>query len=87
MQKRFRLQNKIVCVLMCIFLVSAVFGGCGQEKIPDVSVNSETVQGPVSMDPAPVLEYEVPVLMPGVLIDRIGSVSYTHLTLPTMAVV
>lgn len=72
MQKGFRLQNKIACVLICIFLVSAVFGGCGQENTPAVSANSETVQGPVSMEPAPVLEYEVPVLMPGVLVDRIG---------------
>lgn len=72
MQKRFRLQKRIVCALMCIFMVSAVFGGCGQEKTPAVSENSETVQGPISMEPAPVLDYEVPVLMPGVLVDRIG---------------
>lgn len=72
MQKGFRLQKRIVCALMCIFMVSAVFGGCGQEKTPVLSANQETVQGPVSMEQAPVLEYQVPVLMPGVLVDRIG---------------
>ena len=72
MQKIFRLQNKIAGVLVCIFLISAVFSGCGQKEEPVAVINREPIESLVSMEEAPVLEYEVPVFLPGVLVDRIG---------------
>lgn len=72
MRKGLGLKNKIAYFLAFVLLGTAVLSGCGEEVVTTDTNATETVEGPTSMETAPVLTYEVPSMQPGILVDRIG---------------
>lgn len=72
MGKGLRLKNRIAYLLVFILLGTMVLSGCGRETVPADTSATVAFDGPVSMETAPVLTYEVPLMQPGILVDRIG---------------
>ena len=72
MRKGMGLKNRIAYLLVFILLGTTVLSGCGRETVPADTNASVTFDGPVSMETSPVLTYEVPLMQPGILVDRIG---------------
>lgn len=57
-------------LILCLALLTAALGGCGTE-----AVGTAGESGPAAfegMEPTPILEYEVPKSLPGILVDRVG---------------
>ena len=71
-RKGLRLKNRIAYLLVFILLGTTVLSGCGRETVPADTSATVALVGPVSMETAPVLTYEVPSMQPGILVDRIG---------------
>ena len=66
------LKNRIAYLLIFILLGTTVLSGCGEETTVADTNTTEAMEGPTSMEKAPVLTYEVPEMQPGILVDRIG---------------
>ncbi len=68
-------------VLWFLAALAAVFTGCGSRDDGERAQKQETQQAEIfSMETEPVLDYEVPVVLPGILVDRIGYEALSHKT-------
>lgn len=59
-------------LLLLICLTAAVLSGCGEEEEAAENVVKNPYAGAVSMEETPVVNYEVPQLLPNVLVDTRG---------------
>ncbi len=74
----FKMLNKRIAMLLAVLLFSTALFGCNPDGSgEDVQKEIQKTE-PSSMETAPVLDYEVPVVLPGILVNRIGyeAVSY-----------
>ncbi len=61
-------SNRILTILLCIVLLT----GCMQPSVPRAAEESEAENSFTSMEEEPVLTYEVPVSIPGILVNQLG---------------
>lgn len=73
-----RIFNKRIAMLLAVLLFSAALFSCGLDSGGEDAQKEIQEAGPLSMETAPVIDYEVPVVLPGILVDRVGyeAVSY-----------
>ena len=63
--------NKRIAMLLVVLLFLTALFGCGSGGGEDERRETQGTE-PLSMETAPVIDYEVPVVLPGILVDRIG---------------
>lgn len=63
--------NKRIAMLLVVLLFLTAFSGCGSGGREDERKEMQETE-PLSMETAPVIDYEVPVVLPGILVNRIG---------------
>lgn len=65
--------NKKIAMILAGLLLAAALLGCGSGNGGETARKPDVQEaGPQSMETAPVLDYEVPVVRPGILVNRIG---------------
>lgn len=75
-------------VLWLLAALAAVLTGCGSHDDGGRAQKQETQQAELSgMEAEPVLAYEVPVVLPGILVDRIGYEAFSYKTAVVRGVV
>lgn len=72
MRKGLGLKNRIAYLLAFVLLGTTLLTGCGEEVVATDTNKMENMEGLTRMESAPVLNYEVPTMQPGILVDRIG---------------
>lgn len=71
MPEQKNLNKKIALLLALLLFVTALFG-CGSKEDGEAVRKEAQEMGPRSMEEAPVIAYETPVVLPGILVDRKG---------------
>ena len=68
-----RILLKIITYVSAMTIGAGIFAGCGQTTEPEHTQDSVVVDTNVgSMEDNPVLEYDKPVQLPGIIVDRAG---------------